>query len=242
MQKTKNIKTSGFTLIELSIVLVIIWLIIGGVLTGQDLIKSAEIRAQISQIEKYNTAVNAFKLKYNCTPGDCPNATDYFPNARNGHDLEFGGWDVGAQLFYQLAEAGLIEGKFNGISVHDWAWSSNCQDMLPPLKIGRGFLFSVSSDYISSRFWVLQDCNGDALTPYESFQIDTKIDDGKPHTGRVHTDSIFINTELCLTDTNRNAATTQYNLDPSAANNVSCTMNIYSEEAYPDGWWSDNGW
>lgn len=39
---------------------------------GRDLIKSSEIRAGISQIEKYNTAVNTFKLKYDCLPGDCP--------------------------------------------------------------------------------------------------------------------------------------------------------------------------
>ena len=57
MKKTVSIK-SGFTLVELSIVLVIIGLIIGGVVVGRDLIDAATIRAQISQIEKYNTAVN----------------------------------------------------------------------------------------------------------------------------------------------------------------------------------------
>ena len=64
----------GFTLIEISIVLVIIGLIIGGVLVGRDLINAAAIRAQISQIEKYNTAVNTFKVKFNALPGDM-NAT-----------------------------------------------------------------------------------------------------------------------------------------------------------------------
>ena len=67
----QNVQT-GFTLIELSIVLVIIGLIVGGVLVGQDLIDAANIRAQISQIERYNnTAANTFKEKYNCIPGDC---------------------------------------------------------------------------------------------------------------------------------------------------------------------------
>ena len=41
----------GFTLIEMSIVLVIIGLVVGGVLVGQDLIRAAYERAQISQIE-----------------------------------------------------------------------------------------------------------------------------------------------------------------------------------------------
>jgi prepilin-type N-terminal cleavage/methylation domain-containing protein len=67
-------KKSGFTLIELSIVLVIIGLIIGGVLVGQDLIKAAEIRATIGQYEKYNAAINTFRTKYNSIPGDMPAA------------------------------------------------------------------------------------------------------------------------------------------------------------------------
>jgi prepilin-type N-terminal cleavage/methylation domain-containing protein len=65
----------GFTLIELSIVLVIIGLIVGGVLVGQDLIKAAETRATITQIEKYNTAVNTFRVKFNSLPGDIAAAT-----------------------------------------------------------------------------------------------------------------------------------------------------------------------
>src|ERR1700735_2399062 len=60
----------GFTLIELSIVLVIIGLIIGGILTGQDLIKAAEQRATLAQVEKYNTAVNTFRNKFGGIPGD----------------------------------------------------------------------------------------------------------------------------------------------------------------------------
>ena len=62
--------TKGFTLIELSIVLVIIGLIVGGVLVGQDLIKASEVRATISQIERYQTATNAFRGKYGALPGD----------------------------------------------------------------------------------------------------------------------------------------------------------------------------
>ncbi len=63
-------RSSAFTLVELSIVLVIIGLLAGGVLVGGDLIKASEIRAQVSQIERYNTAVKTFKLKYGGIPGD----------------------------------------------------------------------------------------------------------------------------------------------------------------------------
>jgi prepilin-type N-terminal cleavage/methylation domain-containing protein len=63
----------GFTLIELSIVLVIIGLIVGGILVGRELIHAAEIRSQISQLNAYETATNAFRNKYNCYPGMCTN-------------------------------------------------------------------------------------------------------------------------------------------------------------------------
>jgi prepilin-type N-terminal cleavage/methylation domain-containing protein len=60
----------GFTLLELSMVLVVIGLVVGGVLVGQDLIKAAQIRATVTQLERFNTAVNTFQLKYNGLPGD----------------------------------------------------------------------------------------------------------------------------------------------------------------------------
>ncbi len=61
---------AGFTLVELSIVLVIIGLVVGGVLVGIDMVKAAELRSTISQVEKYNSAVNSFRVKYNSLPGD----------------------------------------------------------------------------------------------------------------------------------------------------------------------------
>lgn len=68
---------TGFTLIELSIVLVIIGLIVGGIIVGGDLIKAAEYRMVIAQIEEYKTATQTFKGKYNCLPGDCDSAVNF---------------------------------------------------------------------------------------------------------------------------------------------------------------------
>ena len=78
-------ESGGFTLIEMSIVLVIIGLIVGGVLVGQSLINAAAVRAQITQFEKYNAAVNTFRGKYDCLPGDCVNATTFFPQLSGGY-------------------------------------------------------------------------------------------------------------------------------------------------------------
>jgi prepilin-type N-terminal cleavage/methylation domain-containing protein len=123
--------TAGFTLIELSIVLVIIGLIVGGILVGQDLIKAAALRAQISQIEKFNTAANTFREKYQCLPGDCANAANFGFVARgpNGGEGDGNGVIEGYNsvpagdgyaegmgetvVFWRdLSTAGLIDGGF----------------------------------------------------------------------------------------------------------------------------------
>jgi len=72
INRDKSALQSGFTLIELSIVLVVIGLIIGGILTGRDLMDVAAQRAQVTQMQKYSTAVNTFRNKYGYLPGDIP--------------------------------------------------------------------------------------------------------------------------------------------------------------------------
>lgn len=74
----------AFTLIEISIVLVIIGLVVSGVLVGRSLIATAQLKRSTTQIEKFQTAVNTFRVKYNCIPGDCINATNYWSANSNG--------------------------------------------------------------------------------------------------------------------------------------------------------------
>lgn len=52
-------------------------------MTGRDLIKAADLRSVIEQIDEYNTAIHTFRLKYNCLPGDCANATGFWPVSAN---------------------------------------------------------------------------------------------------------------------------------------------------------------
>jgi prepilin-type N-terminal cleavage/methylation domain-containing protein len=84
-------KSSGFTLIELSIVLVIIGLIAGGILVGRDLIHTAEVYKQIKQMQEYQVALNTFVLKYKCMPGDCTKATTFFGATDAGGNTIFNG-------------------------------------------------------------------------------------------------------------------------------------------------------
>ena len=70
---------NGFTLIEISIVMVVIGLIVGGILVGRNLIETAQLKSLMSQVEKYKAAVLTFQMKYNALPGDMSNATNYWP-------------------------------------------------------------------------------------------------------------------------------------------------------------------
>lgn len=69
---------SGFTLVEISIVLLIIGLIVGGIMVGSEMIAAAYLRKVITQENEFEIAVNAFKAKYNCMPGDCRFADEIF--------------------------------------------------------------------------------------------------------------------------------------------------------------------
>lgn len=63
--------TGGFTLLEISMVLIIIGLLAGSILMGRDLIEIATIRKTYGQVEEFKTATMAFFGKYDCYPGDC---------------------------------------------------------------------------------------------------------------------------------------------------------------------------
>jgi hypothetical protein len=129
----KYASRKAFTIVELTIVIVIIGLIIGAVLVGQDLIKAAAIRSTMSEVEKYNTSVETFRTKYNGIPGDLTSVRavefDFSGSAdtnatgaaglRDGNSVVEGGASGSTRLvgeiglFWQdLSNAALISGSF----------------------------------------------------------------------------------------------------------------------------------
>ena len=69
---------SAFSLVELSIVLVILGLLTGGILAGQSLIRAAQLRAVSTEYSRYVASINSFRDKYFGWPGDLRNATAFW--------------------------------------------------------------------------------------------------------------------------------------------------------------------
>ena len=63
-------KQSGFTLIEIAIVLVIIGLLLGGVLKGQELINSAKVKNLAGEFKNVALFLNSYQDKFHAIPGD----------------------------------------------------------------------------------------------------------------------------------------------------------------------------
>ncbi len=230
MHYKKKSTQSGFTLIELSIVLVIIGLIIGGILVGQDLIKAAELRATVQQIEKFNSAVNTFRGKYGYIPGDIAVYTAsafglYTMSAANaGTTTAAGGPGMGdgnsklegaaaasvrlngenAAFWRHLSDADLVEGDFGsalttGADLGGATTMNTIGTYIPPAKMGRNNYITAYS-LTGLNYYVIGGIGVVATTgiygttagnttnnmpPPDAFNIDSKIDDGKPTSGVV---------------------------------------------------------
>lgn len=225
---TKLSGKGAFSLVELSIVLVILGLLTGGILSGQSLIRAAELRGVTTEYQRYLAAIHTFRDKYLTVPGDFKDATKFWGRQVNAaHCATNSGAAVGSpgtcdgngggtmtnasgasvsgeefQFWRQLALAGLIEGTFDGIAGTNVGTDAVIGTNVPRSKLGNAG-WSVSTwgapsgntnayygDY-GSYFLFGAKLSGNNVTlapilrPEEAWNIDTKLDDGKPAYGRI---------------------------------------------------------
>jgi len=112
----------GFTLIELSIVLVIIGLVVGGIMVGRTLIRASEIKSIGTDIERFEAARNTFRTKYNCLPGDCSSANSLGLGGNgngNGYIDHYAASNETWRFWTHLGNANLIGGNYTGLAGPD---------------------------------------------------------------------------------------------------------------------------
>jgi len=211
-EDTTSRSEAGFTLVELAVVMIIIGLLIGGVLKGQELISNAEVTATVSQIKGIDAATTTFRDMYDAMPGDMLTPTTRLPNCAaapcvtpgNGNgfvDSQLPGIAIilaneNASFFDHLAHADLMTGiSANGGLITTWGI------IYPQAEVGGGFhpayhpggaLGSSANAGVGHWLSLTQGVAGavmnpTVITPNQAFRIDNKIDDGNPITGTVIT-------------------------------------------------------
>lgn len=217
----------AFSLVELSIVLVVLGLLVGGVLAGQSLIRAAQLRSVSNDFSRYQAATNTFRDKYFALPGDMTNATAFWGmstacsgasatgtcNGNGNGNVDDNPTEI-YRFWQQLALAGLIEGSYTNAASSIAIAGTN----VPKSRLGTAY-YSLPYDGSGGGNWYrfgtpatnpnyLAEAGqhfislgvagidlsgsspqgtGGVLKVEESWNIDTKLDDGLPRSGKVMT-------------------------------------------------------
>lgn len=256
----------GFSLVELSIVLVILGLLTGGILAGQSLIRAAALRSVSSEMSRYLTAIHTFRDKYFALPGDMTNATAFWGaqhatpstcigylsgnpatgpatcngngNGRISDDDYLSGsnasWYEVWRAWQHLANAGLVEGSYTGVSdsTSNYAIGTAGKN-IPASKVnpaaGYAFTWVNAGAGATAASWLYPGTVGNYLRfgsnervdqgtlikAEEAWNIDSKLDDGRPGTGRLRT---YPSTRRPDCNTSDDPALAEYLLTSTASN------------------------
>jgi prepilin-type N-terminal cleavage/methylation domain-containing protein len=176
-------KQSGFTLVEIAIVLVIIGLLLGGILKGQEMITQAKIKNIVADFSGVSAAYYGYQDRYRAIPGDDPNAGTRWGatvsssagngqvagkyNSQTATDESRLWWD-------HLRRAGFVAGAgtqqpFNAVTGLLGVQTGNAADPVGPAMGGFVSLIVCSAN----------------LPDKIAIAVDTQMDDGVPSTGTV---------------------------------------------------------
>ena len=182
-------KQTGFTLIELAIVLVIIGLLLGGVLRGQELINSARVKSLTREFQNIQVYIYGYQDRFRALPGDDPAAVTHLAAATQGaaalagNGLINGAWNSAnvaeeSYLFWEHVRlAGLAPGS-TATGTPEFEPRNSNGGRIGVQSIAAGFntitlmtgAYAVCSDLILGR---------------DATQLDTTLDDGNTATGNL---------------------------------------------------------
>lgn len=221
-------------------VLVILSLLVGGILSGQALIKATELRSVQQQANEFSIALNLFNDQYMDLPGDLSNAQQYWPDdsqyvgfttANGDGNGRIGGTGPSQgesdNAWEQLSLAGLISGRYDGDSFAVPGVSRPASKITPAaFWIGHTYhdpptiipLHNYVGNHIQLSTVYMTRLGGTILSPRDAYSIDAKTDDGKPNTGSILGNVGGPDFANCL-----NATSDEYKLE---VNEVHCVLNF----------------
>ena len=193
-------KQSGFTLVEIAIVLVVIGLLLGGILKGQQLINSARVRNMADQNSGVQAAYFGFIDRYRQIPGDMtptdacaaigtavdPNCggTPTIGGDRNGRVDQ---WEEAGAVWAHLSAAGYLNGTFAGNTTDSATYLAGVlTGDVPGNAFQHPIMLAYSNDYeagTSTPTIRLAFAFGAGIQPPLLRELDVKLDDGQAATG-----------------------------------------------------------
>jgi prepilin-type N-terminal cleavage/methylation domain-containing protein len=180
-------RQKGFTLVEIAIVLVIIGLLLGGVLKGQELINSAKVKNLANDFRNTPLFIYGYQDKFKRLPGDDPDVVARFggtkattPTAANvGNGLIDGSWnsttltDENVLFWQHVRFAGLASGSTDFSDASKASLPTNAEAG----KIGLQMTAPISG--LSGTYYLCSSGINSKLAQ----QLDTTLDDGAGSTG-----------------------------------------------------------
>ncbi|NJD23951.1 MAG: prepilin-type N-terminal cleavage/methylation domain-containing protein [Betaproteobacteria bacterium] len=184
----------GFTLVEIAIVLVIIGLLLGGVLKGQELINSAKVKNFATDFRNVPLFIYAYQDKFRALPGDDAAVATHVtggtqattPAGSQGNGVINGNWDSvtvtdESLLFWQHVRlAGLATGS-TVVAANNTYWPVNADGGRIGVESGSAnyILNTDNTTFLQGAFVI---CSSGILGKFAK-QLDITMDDGNTQTG-----------------------------------------------------------
>lgn len=180
-------KQSGFTLIEIAIVLLIIGLLLGGIMKGQEMINSARVRSIATDLTGIQTAWVSFQDRYRTLPGDFSKASTHIAagTVDGNANAKIDDANEAGAVWQHLALSGFISGDFDGAAAGATSDTSCAETTCPSNPYSGFYKITNSTNALGATNAAHELATGGNLPVIVAYELDMKIDDGQPDSGKV---------------------------------------------------------